>query len=158
MIGIILTVKIAIIRRWRRFGHRLPLIGGSLAVVTLASVALAVPPAWQVAQPLVPLSPQLTQGRSIVSRKCVQCHGASLIAGEREDARKWNRITREMQQYSQSIPGKSPILESERVLATAYLSHMLAESEDDKEDDDDKRTGEGRKKRQRGRESQRAED
>jgi len=40
LIGVILAVKIAIIRRFRRFGLWLPWLGGALAVTTLATVGL----------------------------------------------------------------------------------------------------------------------
>lgn len=149
-VGVVLVVKIAVIRRFRQFGNRLPWIGGTLAVSTLIVSALGIVPAWTVLQPRASLSADLVAGRDAVSRKCNQCHGASVIAGEREDARKWARITREMQRFSRTIPGKEPISEDERILAAAYLAHTLGEDEDDDEDDDhddeerDSRRGRGR--------------
>ncbi|HEX6100269.1 MAG TPA: hypothetical protein VF432_28400 [Thermoanaerobaculia bacterium] len=151
-VGVLLIVKIAIIRRFQRFGHRLPWIGGALAVSTVITAGLGIAPAWMVLRPLTPLSGELARGRDVVSRKCNQCHGASVIASEREDARKWERITREMQRFSRTIPGKEPIAEDERVLATAYLAHTLGEEEredrDDGEAEDDeretRRSGRGR--------------
>jgi hypothetical protein len=152
-VGLLLAIKIAVIRRFQRFGNRLPWIGGTLAVTTLLVAALGIVPAWMVLRPLTPLSPQFAQGRAIVSAKCNQCHGASTIASEREDARKWARITRRMQRFSRTIPGKEPITEDERLLATAYLTHVLGEADDDHDPDeegeeDDKR---GRNRRGRGR-------
>jgi len=132
-IGIVLAVKIAVIRRFRRFGHRLPWIGGTLAVSTVVVSALGILPAWTVMQPRAALSGTLARGREVVSRKCTQCHGASVIAAEREDARKWGRITREMQRFSRTIPGKEEITEEERVLAAAYLAHVLGEEGDERE-------------------------
>lgn len=134
-IGVILAIKIAIIRRYQRFGHRLPWIGGALAVTTLVVSALGIVPAWMVLRPRAPLSPELVRGREVVSQKCNQCHGASTIASEHEDARKWNRITREMQRFSRTIPGKEPITDDERILAAAYLAHTLGEKEDDDGDE-----------------------
>ena len=157
LIGVILAIKISVIRRFKQFGHRLPWIGVSLALSTLAAVALSVPPAWRVMQPLAPLTPHLKQGRAVVAQKCVQCHGASLIANENEDAEEWDEITREMQKYSERIPDKTPITERERILATQYLIHTLAEADvrdevegetERKEDDDERR---GRNRRRRGR-------
>jgi hypothetical protein len=40
LIGVTLVVKISVIRRFHSFGHRLPWIGGTLAVTTLITVAL----------------------------------------------------------------------------------------------------------------------
>lgn len=136
-VGVLLAVKIAVIRRFRRFGNRLPWIGGTLAVTTLIVAALGIVPAWQVIRPLAPLSPELARGREVVSSKCNQCHGASTIAEEREDARKWERITRTMQRFSRTIPGKEPITEDERRLAAAYLAHTRGEMEDDEDEDED---------------------
>lgn len=152
-VGVLLAVKIAVIRRFRRFGNRLPWIGGALAVSTLIVAALGIIPAWRVLRPLTPLSPELERGRAVVSDKCNQCHGASTIASEHEDARKWDRITRRMQRFSRRFPGKQEITEEERLLAAAYLAHVLGEEEDEKQEDHDEEeegTG-GRRRRGRGR-------
>lgn len=153
-IGVLLAVKIAVIRRFQRFGHRLPWIGGTLAVTTLITVALGVVPAWRVVQPFAPLTPQQTRDRDVVVRKCNQCHGASTIASEREDAREWDRITRKMQRFSRRIPGKDPITDEERIAAARYLSSILGEADDDEdpeeERDDQERDARGRRRRGRG--------
>jgi hypothetical protein len=156
LIGVLLVVKIAIIRRFQRFGNRLPWIGGTLAATTVLVSALGIVPAWMVLRPMATLSPELRQGRAVVSAKCNQCHGASVIASEREDARKWERITRKMQRFSHRIPGKEPITDQERILAAAYLTHTLGEAEDHDEDDAEERNDDegdegGRRGRGRGR-------
>lgn len=130
-VGVLLAVKIAVIRRFQRFGNRLPWMGGALAVATLAVVALGAYPAVRATRPGVPLTAELEEGRRLVEARCVQCHGASKIAFEREDARKWHRITREMQENAAETPGKIEITERERALVTAYLIHVLAEPDDD---------------------------
>lgn len=148
LIGVLLVVKIAVIRRFQRFGNRLPWIGGALAVSTLLAAALGIVPAWAVLQPRTPVTPELARGREVVARKCIQCHGASIIAGEREDADKWERITREMQEHSLEMPGKEPITDEERALAAAFLAHTRGEDEDEHDDDagenDERRGGRGR--------------
>jgi mono/diheme cytochrome c family protein len=131
LVGVLLAGKILVIRRYPRFGHRLPWIGGALAAVTLAVVALGAVPARRVVRPGAPLTPALEAGRRVVEAKCVQCHGASKIAFEREEARKWHRITREMQRNSRRMAGKLEITDEERALVTAYLIHLLAEPDDD---------------------------
>lgn len=145
LVGVLLVIKIAVIRRFRRFGNRLPWIGGALAASTLVVALLGIVPAWRVIRPLAQLTGELGRGREVVSRKCNQCHGASVIASEREDARKWERITRKMQRFSRTIPGKEPISDDERVAAAAYLAYALGE--DDDGDDDDG----GQRRRRRGR-------
>lgn len=137
LVGALLIVKIAVIRRFQRFGNRLPWIGGALAATTLIVVALAIIPAWRVLRPFTPLSPELARGREVVAAKCMQCHGASRIASEHEDARKWRRITREMQRFSFETPGKEPISDDERIAAAAYLTHVLGEVDDDDDREDD---------------------
>lgn len=137
LVGVLLVIKIAIIRRFQRFGNRLPWIGGALAAITVIVSALGVVPAWRVLQPRAKLTADLARGRAVVSQKCVQCHGASMIASEREDARKWDRITREMQRYSREIAGKEPITDQERALATAFLVATRGEGEEDDDDAED---------------------
>ena len=150
LIGLLLVIKIAIIRRFRACGNRLPWIGGTLAIVTLTVALLGVIPAWMVLRPLTDLPPELVRGREVVSHKCNQCHGASMIAGEDEDARKWGRITREMQRLSHTIDGKNPITDSERIAATAYLASVLGEDDDDGSDDSEE-VGDADDRRRRGR-------
>jgi mono/diheme cytochrome c family protein len=137
VVGLLLIVKIAIIRRYRSAGRRLPLIGGTLAVAAVAMNAVALVPVWIALRPLAKLTPELAAGRDVVAAKCFQCHGASTIISEREDARKWDRLTRKMQRFSQRIPGKEAITEPERLLAAAYLTQMLGEREDGDDDHDD---------------------
>lgn len=151
-VGVLLAFKIAVIRRFRQFGHRLPWIGGTLAVSTLIVAALGVVPAWMVIRPLTPVSTELARGRDVVAAKCNQCHGASTIASEREDARKWERITREMQRFSRTIPGKDPITDDERILAAAWLAHTLGEVDDhDDEEDEGEEEEQDKRGRNRGR-------
>lgn len=161
-VGVLLTVKLAVIRRFHSFGHRLPWIGGTLAVTTVITVALGVVPAWRVVQPLAQLTPEQARGRDAVSRKCNQCHGASTIASEREDAREWSRITRKMQRFSRRIPGKDPISDEERIAAAQYLPSILGEAgededtaeerdDEDRDDEDDRADRDRRGRRGRGR-------
>lgn len=139
LIGVILAFKIAVVRHAPavdRFGPRLPWVGGTLAVTTLAVVALGVVPAWTVVQPLTALPPDLDRGRDLVSVRCVQCHGASTIAGEDGDAEDWDETTHEMQEFSRETPGKVEIAEPERVLIAAYLARTLGEDSEDRDDRD----------------------
>jgi hypothetical protein len=100
LVGLLLAVKIAIIRRFQRFGGNLPWIGGSLAATAVVMNGIAIVPAWMALRPLTSMTPELAAGRDVVAAKCFQCHGASTIVSEREDARKWDRLTRKMQRFS----------------------------------------------------------
>jgi hypothetical protein len=157
IVGLLLVLKIAVIRAFQRAGGWLPLLGGSLAVTAVTMNAVALVPAWIALRPMAQLTPELAAGRDVVAAKCFQCHGASTIISEREDARKWDRLTRKMQRFSQRIPGKEAITEPERVLAAAYLTQMLGEREHDDDDDhdeaddEDANDGGGRQRRGRGR-------
>jgi hypothetical protein len=129
IVGLLLAVKIAIFRRFQRFGGNLPWIGGTLAATAVVMNGIAIVPAWIALRPFTPMTPQLAAGRDVVAAKCFQCHGASTIVSEREDARKWDRVTRKMQRFSERIPGKNFITDQERVLAAAYLASFLGDSE-----------------------------
>jgi|GEM_PF-1596868 len=150
LVGVVLTAKILVIRRFHALGGKLPWFGGTLLVVTLATVGLAVPPAWRVHSPLTapPASgaERWLAGRDVVASHCVQCHGASVIVGEDDD---WDKITRQMMRYSQRMPGKREISESERVLAASYLRSVLGEKGEGREEERDEE--DGRRRRRRGR-------
>lgn len=121
--ALLLSTKIAIVRRFRRFGHRLPWVGGTLAASTLLAAFLAVVPAGILLHSPVP--PPVAAGRRVVVDRCLQCHGASTIAREREDPQGWQRITREMQREAARTPGKQAVSDLERQLAAAYLFAAL---------------------------------
>ncbi len=149
VVGVLLVVKISIIRRFHSLGGWLPFIGGTLAVTALVMNIVALVPAWKVVRPFAAVTPELAAGRDVVAAKCFQCHGASTIAGEREDDHRWQQLTQKMQRFSYRIPGKNPISEPERALAAAYLVSVLGErGEDEREDVDD---GGGQRRRRRGR-------
>jgi mono/diheme cytochrome c family protein len=162
IVGLLLVVKIAIIRWFQRFGGKLPWIGGSLAVTAVVMNAVALVPIWVLLRPLTPMTPELAAGRDAVVANCFQCHGASIIISEREDPEKWDRETRKMQRFSNRFAGKRPISEPERALAAAYLATFLAERDDDNDHDDDEADevrdrgderdgGGGQRRRRRGR-------
>jgi hypothetical protein len=129
IVGVILAIKIAIIRSFQRFGGWLPLLGGSLAGTAVVMNGIAIVPAWIALRPFSALSPELAAGRDVVAAKCFQCHGASTIVSEREDSRKWDNLTRKMQRFSERIPGKTRITDEERMAASAYLFSILGEGE-----------------------------
>jgi len=125
LVALLLSMKIVIIRRWRRFGHRLPWVGGTLAGTTVLAAGLGVVPAAMLLHSPVP--PSVAEGRRAVVDRCLQCHGASTIVAEREDARGWQRIAAEMQREAARTPGKQAISDPERQLATVYLFAVLPE-------------------------------
>lgn len=123
LVALLLSMKIAIIRRFRRFGHRLPWVGGTLAGSTVLAASLGVAPAVILLHS--PVTLPVAEGRRVVVDRCLQCHGASTIVGEREDASGWQRIAREMQREAARTPGKQAITDLERQLAAAYLFAVL---------------------------------
>lgn len=132
-LGMILVGKVLIIRRFPRFGGRLPWVGGTLTLVTLAAVGLATIPALRVVRPFSELSPPLAERRAVLEARCFQCHGAATIAREREDAEKWDRLVRQMQRRSRRYAGKLEITDEDRVRVVPYLVHVLGEAEDEEE-------------------------
>jgi mono/diheme cytochrome c family protein len=134
IVGVLLVVKIAIIRFFRSLGGNLPWIGGSLAAAAVVMNGVALVPIWVLLQPFTPTTPELAAGRDAVVANCFQCHGASIITREREDARGWDRETQRMQRFSNRMMGKRPIPEQERLLIVSYLAAVLAEDDDGRDD------------------------
>lgn len=94
-LGPLLVAKVLVIRRYRRFGHRLPLFGGALLAGSVALTGLAVAP-WLAVLP--PGEPGATSSvRSAVGNGCVRCHGLSVVArGPHEHD--WARTIAEMRE------------------------------------------------------------
>ena len=145
LVGVILGAKVWILRRHRRLEPRMPWIGGALAVATWAVVALAVVPLWLVLGAPGGLTPEQAEGRALVGARCLQCHGASVIAGEDGDARDWQRLVGEMQEEAEER-GRTPITDAEATRIAAFLAATRAEADDDRDDrrDDDRDDGRGR--------------
>lgn len=149
LVGVLLVGKVVVLRRFRRFEPRMPWIGGALAVATWVTVALGVAPLWTVLRPAPDVSADATAGRAIVASRCLQCHGASVIAAEREDADGWADTVEEMQENARKRPGATPITESERRQIVAFLVATRGEAGDRDESRDDRGRGRGRGGRDR---------
>ena len=113
LIGVLLIVKIAVIRRFRRFGNRLPWIGSTLSTTTLlmagAGRAAGVDRGSTAGSALSRTGPGTGHRLSQV-HPVPRCFPHRLGA---RDAREWQDITRRMQGYSRQFPGKEAITEDE---------------------------------------------
>lgn len=147
LVGVLLGAKVWILRRHRRLEPRMPWIGGALAVATWATVALAVVPLRAVLGAGSGLTPEQAEGRALVAARCLQCHGASVIAGEDGDARDWRRLVGEMQEEAEER-GRTTITDAEAQRIATFLAATRPETgaDEDRDDerDDDRDSGRGR--------------
>ncbi len=139
LIGPVLAVKVLVIRRFQRYGHRLPWLGGTLCAAAVVAVALVAPAA---ARLLVVFEPdpggRLAAGRAVVHGRCLQCHGPTRIAGEDEDLVGWREVTAEMQRRAARTPGIRVITDAEAELAAAFLAAALPDEHGDEDRGDDR--------------------
>jgi len=147
LVGPLLAAKVLVIRRFQRFGHRLPWLGGALCAGAVAATALVAPAA---ARLLVVFEPdpggRLAAGRAVVHGRCLQCHGPTRIAGEGEDLEGWREEIAEMQRRAARTPGVVAITDAEAAVAAAFLAAALPDGPDDEGRDDDRgRRGRGRR-------------
>lgn len=148
LVGVLLGAKVWILRRHRRLEPKMPWIGGALAVATWATVALAVVPLWFVLGTGGGLPPEQAEGRALVAARCLQCHGASVIAGEDGDARDWRRLVGEMQEEAEER-GRTPITDAEADRIATFLAATRADA--DRDERDEARQDEDRRDNDRGR-------
>lgn len=116
----LLLVKLAVIRRWPQWSNALPWLGGGLAAVTLLVALSGLLPAHFLTRGRA-LSSAAAEGRELIAKRCLQCHGASVIVAERERPERWHRELREMQRRSQRSNWALAISDDERERIAAYL-------------------------------------
>jgi mono/diheme cytochrome c family protein len=142
----VLAAKVLVIRRFQRFGHRLPWLGGALCAGAVAATALVAPAG---ARLLVVFEPdpggRLAAGGAVVHGRCLQCHGPTRIAGEDEDLEGWREEIAEMQRRAARTAGVRAITDAEAELAAAFLAAALPDEPGDEGRDDDR----GRRRRGR---------
>ena len=136
LIGLVLVLKIGVIRWWPRWSGTLPWLGGSLAALTLLVSLLGVVPLLLVVRPTAVVSLEAAHGRDLLASRCLQCHGASVIAGERERPGKWRREIGKMQERSLRARWATPIADAERESITAFLIETRSERDDEDGHDD----------------------
>lgn len=133
LVGPVLVAKLLIVRRFQRFGHRLPWFGGTICALTLALVVLVVPHAWRLQAPGVRgAGPLFDEGRRVVTTKCIQCHATGTILEERRDAEDWDDVVEDMQENAEETPGKQLITSADRAAVVAYLSAIYGEADRDR--------------------------
>jgi mono/diheme cytochrome c family protein len=95
-IGPVLLFKIYVIRYRQRSSHWLPVLGSALLILALSAAALGFIPLARVLHANERLSSSAQAGKIIFMARCLQCHGASLVAAETFRSDKWHRVIRKM--------------------------------------------------------------
>jgi len=117
----VLTIKLWVIRRRPQASAWLPWLGGSLATLTvIVALSGALPSLW-LQRTLPQLSAEAAMGQRLLAQRCLQCHGASVIAAERRRPERWHRELREMQRRASVRADAIPISDHERALIAAFL-------------------------------------
>lgn len=165
LIGVVLFTKISIIRKFPKWGGSLPYLGGTMLVSAIFLMALQAPNAMRANNSRLALAnialarqvdPGLTKqeledGRTILMRKCIQCHGLSTVLQRNRSPRGWEDIVEEM---SEKRGAKIRITGADIVPVASYLSAIASagapgESEDENENENEAEGG--RRGRGRGR-------
>ncbi len=135
MLAIVLA-KIAIIRKWQRWGHLLPWLGGTLVLASLVLLGSVASPVQRVASGASP------KVRAALGTGCIRCHGLSTVARGAED-HSWARTLAEMREKAGKRGQGDPTLGSssdvashlELVLPTRTRERTMRD--DEREEDDD---------------------
>ena len=143
MVGLILVVKVLILRRHQKYGNRLRLVGTVLLFVSVAVVGIVARPPLE----LMNLGDD-NGAQAIVLRNCVQCHGLSRLFSERRDREDWLDILQEMREIATGRGVSDPTQgQADRLaafLATASFDAKVGEREGDREEGSRRRRRRGR--------------
>jgi cytochrome c553 len=123
-IGFIFVVKIGVIRLWPRHSACLPWLGALLMLLTIAAAGLGIMPLYKVTQTAQQLSPHAQLGQALYAQRCLQCHGATMVAREVLRADKWHRELRKMQKHARRATRVRPVVlisDAERKNISAFL-------------------------------------
>lgn len=126
-LGAVLLTKISIIRLRPQLSAALPWLGGSVAALTVAVALSGLVPAILLIGSGQSLSSSADVGRALISERCLQCHGASIIAEEHERPDKWEKELRKMQKRAARTPRRTPISDAEREQIAAFLIETRSE-------------------------------
>ncbi|GMV87359.1 MAG: hypothetical protein AMXMBFR81_02900 [Chthonomonas sp.] len=138
LILMVVAAKIAIIRRFQRWGHLLPWLGGTLVLASLILVGSAAVPVQSVMAGATP------EVRSVLATGCIRCHGLSTVARGAED-HGWGETLAKMRKKAakrnQGDPtrGLSGALEAhlQRVLPSEAHHDRESEVEESEGEEDD---------------------
>jgi hypothetical protein len=118
---VLLISKLYVIRLRPQASAFLPMLGGTLAVLTVLVALSGLLPRLWMERPHTGLTAPAQEGQALLAERCLQCHGASVIIAERERPDRWHRDLREMQQRAARRHWATPISDRERELIAAFL-------------------------------------
>lgn len=121
LIAPILIAKILVIRKFQKFGKRLPWFGGLICAFSLLIIALVIQPAGKIVSAKA-LQPIEMRGKEIVMTRCQECHGSSTILNETRSYDEWLEIYEEMQEEALETPGVQPLGSSDAPAVATFLS------------------------------------
>jgi hypothetical protein len=127
LVGVVLVIKVAVLRKWQRFGKKMRPLGLSIFAFAVLAVAIGARPAYSLP---VPTDPTLRTARQTVIENCRSCHGLSQVLREDGDRRDWSELLEEMAENAQERGRPDPSLGQRREIA-AYLAWALGERDDD---------------------------
>ncbi len=137
LVGIVLVMKTAVLRRFQRFGKSMRPLGLSIFAMGALAVGIAARPVLVLREPP---DPGMRDARQIVLANCAKCHGLGTVLGEGDEGGDWMEVLEEMAEQA-SKRGLADPSSGRRADVAAYLTWALGE-----------RTGRGREReRERGR-------
>jgi hypothetical protein len=134
LVGPIVIAKILILRRFKRFGNRLPIFGGVLCLLAVSLIGLVAWPALRLstnrAVSTTANSLRPDPGQMTVLKSCLQCHGSSQILNERRDREDWAEIFDKMQSRAEKGVGRREIPDAGKDSIVSYLLSIAGENAD----------------------------
>lgn len=141
LIGLLLVVKIGIIRRFQKFGKKLPLLGGSILGFSILMAGIVYRPASALSSGLNSSEPRLRAGAQIATTKCVSCHGPSKVMSRGRTRAGWREIVDEMRDRAEDRGIR--ISDAEGALVASYLASIrpgTADADEERNDDRSERS------------------
>ncbi len=156
VIGVVLAVKVAVLRFFRHFEEAMPTLGVILLVATVVLAVFSILPAlrahgtsavfatenrerverilgrldlgeaWSAQE--LSTGASLTRGREVVVHRCSSCHDLRTVIAEPRTGAGWLSVTRRMQDKPTLA---EPLSDDEVLLATAYLVAITPVLRDD---------------------------
>jgi len=153
LIGVVLFIKIAIMKFFRHFEEWMPYLGTTMFVCTVLLMALSLPTALReqaasgeafskenrqrianllplahlpAGAPIAELStvPALREGRAALTEKCVRCHDLRTVLQKTQTPDEWYATVKRMAEKPAVF---TPISEAEQLRVTAYLMAITPE-------------------------------
>jgi mono/diheme cytochrome c family protein len=147
LIPLVLLVKVLVIRRFQKFGKKLPVLGGMVCLFAVVLMVLVAWPAGRVlgvaasytstsaAAPTRPDAALHERGRQAVITSCLQCHGAAQVLHDRHDLEDWDDIVEEMIEHAAESPSRQRIDPANHAAIVSFLHAIAGKAGDDSTDD-----------------------